>query len=647
MTHSNPNSNVGANASSSSSTPSSSDSTIQQLQAKLDAQSALLKTHQTALGLVQQSLTCQICLDLLYKPYALAPCGHIACYSCLVAWFTSVDGGPPGVPPSGLDPIPAMGNDRDPNTNTNPDTNASVNAPGNTNANTNGNQNPTTATSTTTQNPTTTTTTTTRARTYYRVKKTCPHCRSVVRERPVEVWTIKNMVSGLVGSASGILELPSGGPSVSTSDDTRSTEAAATSGAENGDPWKGIFCRRSDPSAGVSGMRFLYPHHRHRSDNPNDAPPNQEDMGMLDQEDGGIYRCLECMHEIWDGVCTNPRCGREYGGHLGWWGEDGVGFGSGEDDDDDEDGWFEYGVGSVGMDINEWDEEEEEAPAHEREQMERDFMMMAMGLLTAEIRHVDSEIDFDSSSGSSDNGDWRRGRPLFGRNNWGDIVQEEEEEDQDEEGDEEDDDYEGSFIDDTDGEGAGVGTTVRRDRGRLEPTEVIEVEDSDDDVEEEKEEQEDTRSVARRLGRGIRFGGGGGARQRGGRGGVVVLSDEDEDEDSNSGEGEDSEEETCHGDYSQYLVREEADDRDEDVSDSDASAAGYGHGGFLFGVTSGNRGLRVRYGDFAANGYGEEDEDEGEDDGDEDLDDEDENGSREEDDDGSLSGPPVHLRHLF
>jgi hypothetical protein len=36
-------------------------------------------------------------------------------------------------------------------------------------------------------------------------------------------------------------------------------------------------------------------------------------MGMYDAEDGGIYRCLDCMHEIWDGVCSS--CGRVYSGH--------------------------------------------------------------------------------------------------------------------------------------------------------------------------------------------------------------------------------------------------------------------------------------------------------------------------------------------
>jgi hypothetical protein len=36
-------------------------------------------------------------------------------------------------------------------------------------------------------------------------------------------------------------------------------------------------------------------------------------MGMYDAEDGGIYRCLDCMHEIWEGVCSG--CHRIYHGH--------------------------------------------------------------------------------------------------------------------------------------------------------------------------------------------------------------------------------------------------------------------------------------------------------------------------------------------
>jgi hypothetical protein len=35
-------------------------------------------------------------------------------------------------------------------------------------------------------------------------------------------------------------------------------------------------------------------------------------FGMYDAEDQ-VYRCLDCMHEIWGGSCS--QCGRHYGGH--------------------------------------------------------------------------------------------------------------------------------------------------------------------------------------------------------------------------------------------------------------------------------------------------------------------------------------------
>jgi hypothetical protein len=49
-----------------------------------------------------------------------------------------------------------------------------------------------------------------------------------------------------------------------------------------------------------------------------------EALGMYDAEDGGVYRCLDCMHEIWGGMCSN--CHRVYAGHS-----------TGDDDDEEDD----------------------------------------------------------------------------------------------------------------------------------------------------------------------------------------------------------------------------------------------------------------------------------------------------------------------
>ena len=55
--------------------------------------------------------------------------------------------------------------------------------------------------------------------------------------------------------------------------------------------------------------------------------------GWWDEEDRGIYG-LDCMHEIWSGVCS--RRGREYPGHVD------------DDDDDDEADDDEDGDGNGG-----------------------------------------------------------------------------------------------------------------------------------------------------------------------------------------------------------------------------------------------------------------------------------------------------------
>ncbi|KZT22282.1 hypothetical protein NEOLEDRAFT_1150117 [Neolentinus lepideus HHB14362 ss-1] len=54
---------------------------------ELAAKAKLLSRYTSFLGGMQERLTCEICLDLLHKPYSLAPCGHVACENCLVSWF--------------------------------------------------------------------------------------------------------------------------------------------------------------------------------------------------------------------------------------------------------------------------------------------------------------------------------------------------------------------------------------------------------------------------------------------------------------------------------------------------------------------------------------------------------------------------------
>jgi hypothetical protein len=173
-----------------------------------------LEAHEALLAALLPPVTCQICLDLLHKPFALAPCGHMACYSCLVSWFTT---------PPVNDNVQELPIHR---------------------------------------------------------KKTCPHCRAVVRDRPAEVWSVKEMVASV--TKSGLApHFPAPPPA----------DAAPVP-----DPWVNIF-----PSL---------PHARGARAGEGD----QADMGMYDAEDA-VYRCLDCMHEIWEGSCA--QCGRIYPGHDG------------------------------------------------------------------------------------------------------------------------------------------------------------------------------------------------------------------------------------------------------------------------------------------------------------------------------------------
>lgn len=341
---------------------------------------------------------CQICLDLMHKPYALAPCGHLACYECLVQWFTAPPPGTPGA--AGAAPV----NGQPGNANLNVDVPAPAPQPN--------------------------------YRAYAR-KKTCPHCRSVVQDRPVEVWGIKSMVSGLVHSGLLAGSLPP-------------VPALRLPDANMADPWAGIFRKP-----------YNFDHQPH-----GDPEASIEDMGMYDAEDGGIYRCLDCMHEIWGGVCSG--CHREYPGHH-------------DSDDSDDEGPGLWG-GPPFMDMDMMDEDEE---GYELEDLENDF---------------DEDEDDDDDDDNGENGPglfpfnpfdglmhmaWGMAMGLgrHANHHGGDdgVARVEEIEDggeDDDEGDEdEEEDYGGSFIDDGDDE---VHVNPRR-RSSQADVEIIDIEASDDE----------------------------------------------------------------------------------------------------------------------------------------------------------------------
>lgn len=250
----------------------------------------------------------------MHRPYALTPCGHVTCYGCLVRWFTS-------------DPN-AQDAEQQANENYNDVSGLLNNAAA-------------------------------RRGTFIRRRKTCPVCRGSVLDRPVEMWDIKQMVAALVKSH--LVDLP--GPPAGGGEEGGGTHGGGGSNATN-DPWRNVFRPRG---VGVGHRANLQPV------GPENDLVDRENLGWYDHEDGGVYRCIDCFHEIWAGMCSG--CQRIYRGHNEeeeeeeedlFYDDQMAPFGFYDDDDDDieEDHWFghseddgfegllRHGVWPVGGDID-------------------------------------------------------------------------------------------------------------------------------------------------------------------------------------------------------------------------------------------------------------------------------------------------------
>jgi Zinc finger, C3HC4 type (RING finger) len=112
-------------------------------------------------------------------------------------------------------------------------------------------------------------------------QKTCPCCRTTIRTRPIAIYLVKSVVSSLA---------PSLDPSTFSRPSLVDGPKPAAGDLNNDpsqDPWVGIF-------PAPRGIHALADH------------PGL----IIDEQDGGVLRCAECLHEIFDGLCTG--CGRTY-----------------------------------------------------------------------------------------------------------------------------------------------------------------------------------------------------------------------------------------------------------------------------------------------------------------------------------------------
>ncbi|KAF8579014.1 hypothetical protein K439DRAFT_1638373 [Ramaria rubella] len=310
---------------------------LEQLRKEIAHKNEMLIKHEKTVAAVTQTLTCQVCLELLRLPYALAPCGHVSCHACLVAWFTSShndhnddelnpevewysdDGSSVGGdwPQVAVEPPSQHGHGNIPN--------GDAPAPP-----VNGNAAPPAHAPAHAAFPNS-----------VNRRKTCPHCRCVVKERPVQVYAIKDLV--------GILDPPHVEPAKPETPKKvpKDSNESEQKKAPEKDPWKGIF--RSPHGSGHNGAGSgnhppwggfamdipdgffdeedeehevvadpaLHVNLPHPGGFPALEPaPLPQGQGpppppFVDEEDG-VRRCGACMHELWGGRCTNDHCAVDY-----------------------------------------------------------------------------------------------------------------------------------------------------------------------------------------------------------------------------------------------------------------------------------------------------------------------------------------------
>ncbi|UZJ54770.1 hypothetical protein CBS101457_004090 [Exobasidium rhododendri] len=125
------------------------------LQEEIGMKDSVMSLQRDTISAFYGQCTCTICMELVWRPHVLSPCGHMFCARCLVAWFTK-----PLVNESPL-PSDLQGDRREVERREFE-----------------------------------------RRRTLKRVK-VCPHCREKVSVAPVEVWLVKGLIDQIDTSMRG------------------------------------------------------------------------------------------------------------------------------------------------------------------------------------------------------------------------------------------------------------------------------------------------------------------------------------------------------------------------------------------------------------------------------------------------------------
>ncbi|EPQ29652.1 uncharacterized protein PFL1_02872 [Pseudozyma flocculosa PF-1] len=122
---------------------------VERLRKELSTKNELIETQRSTIKHIYHQCTCTICLELVWRPFILAPCGHTFCVVCLMSWFTKPLDKEGDLPP-GLNAEERAREEQ---------------------------------------------------RRTQRRKKTCPACRTELACPPVEIWLVKGMLEKLDSAA--------------------------------------------------------------------------------------------------------------------------------------------------------------------------------------------------------------------------------------------------------------------------------------------------------------------------------------------------------------------------------------------------------------------------------------------------------------
>lgn len=213
-----------------------------------DAQIQTLKTkvrkNDELVSTIEAAMQCQICMDLMIKPFALSPCGHVLCLDCLQSWFRSA----PAPDENGLDP-------EDPDY-------------------------------------------------VLRRDKTCPCCRAVVTRKPVPIFIVKNVAQALARAKDATPPLASAAEDSTNEDPWRGIFLSDTESdgylRDDMDEESLYEYGYDDDGAFIGGMLGIG---IYAETDAESVVASEDDLGGFDEEDEDDDPDAEYVDPVWEPPC--------------------------------------------------------------------------------------------------------------------------------------------------------------------------------------------------------------------------------------------------------------------------------------------------------------------------------------------------------